>query len=186
MAARRRTPINAGPVGPGVSISAVSIALLVAGAALRIWQYLSNNSLWLDEAALARNIVDRAPRHLLQPLDYAQVAPAGFLLIEKAVVSLLGNTEWGLRLFPLLCGLAALLIFRRLAARVLPAWWAVYATGLFALATPLVYFSSQVKQSSSDAAATVVVLTAALWLRSAPGDTGKTIRQRSVAARRLP
>ncbi|CAN5886813.1 hypothetical protein BH18ACI5_BH18ACI5_28360 [soil metagenome] len=143
------------------------MVLLCAGAVLRVWQYLSNNSLWLDEAALARNIVERSPRELLQPLAYAQVAPAGFLLIEKGAVWTLGNTEWALRLFPLLCGLGALWIFWRVAVRILSGWTAVYATGLFALATPLVYFSSQVKQYSSDAAATTVLLAAAMWLRSA-------------------
>ena len=68
--------------------------------------YLSNNSLWLDEAALARNVIDRAPLELLGPLDYAQVAPPGFLLTEKFVVLLLGHSEWALRLFPLTCGYA--------------------------------------------------------------------------------
>lgn len=136
---------------------------------MRVWQYLANSSLWVDEAALARNIADRSPGELLQPLDYAQVAPAGFLLVEKAFVSLLGDGELALRLFPLLCGLAALPIFWRLASRVLAGWWGVYALGLFALATPLVYFSSQVKQYSSDVAATVVVLAAAVWLRSGSG-----------------
>ena len=37
----------------------VTITLAALGIGLRAWQYLANNSLFLDEAALARNIIDR-------------------------------------------------------------------------------------------------------------------------------
>ena len=139
---------NAGSTRPGVAVSpAVAVVLLAAvGAGLRLWQYLANSSLWIDEAALARNIIDRAPASLLQPLDYAQVAPPAFLLTEKGIVTLLGSAEWALRLFPLVCGLFAIVLFWRLAALTLTGWAVPYAVGLFSLGTPLVYFSSQVKQ----------------------------------------
>ena len=87
-----------------------------------MWQYVSHASLWIDEAALARNIIDRPVSALFFPLDYAQVAPPGFLLIQKAVVLTIGASEYALRLFPLLCGVAALLVFARLAHYLLDAW----------------------------------------------------------------
>jgi len=144
-----------------------------AGIVLRLWQYLANSSLWLDEAALARNILDRAPAGFFSPLDYAQVAPPGFLLIEKGSVAVFGNSEWSLRLFPLLCGIASLLMIWRIAAWILTGWSVAYAVGLFALATPLVFFSSQVKQYSSDAAAATAIVCAVLWLSRGPGEPAR-------------
>jgi len=58
-------------------------ALVGAGAALRLWQYLANASLGVDEAALARNITARPLSALFTRLDFGQVAPPGFLLVEK-------------------------------------------------------------------------------------------------------
>jgi len=171
------TTRNAGSARPGVAVSPAFAALVLAtaGIALRLWQYLANSSLWIDEAALARNIIDRPPAALLQPLDYAQVAPPGFLLAEKGVVTLFGNAEWALRLFPLVCGLFAIFLFWRVAALILSGWALPYAAGLFSLGTPLVYFSSQVKQYSTDVAATVVVLWAVLRLRHRPSGVRGTL-----------
>jgi len=103
------------------------------------------------------------------------VAPPGFLLIEKGAVAVLGNSEWSLRLFPLLCGIASIAIIWLIARWMLEGWAVTYAVGLFALATPLVFFSSQVKQYSSDAAATLAVTCAAIWLLRAPHDPRRVI-----------
>jgi hypothetical protein len=174
--ARRTRPRSkhAGSSRPGVSVSPtfVTAVVVVAGIVLRLWQYFANASLWLDEAALARNIIDRPALALFQPLDYAQVAPPGFLLMEKFFVTVFEGSEWALRLFPLLCGLSAIALFWRIASWTLTGWAVPYAVGLFALATPLVYFSSQVKQYSSDVAATTMILWAVMWLlRDSDGTT---------------
>ncbi|MDE5108199.1 MAG: hypothetical protein O4808_14405, partial [Trichodesmium sp. St17_bin3_1_1] len=57
--------------------------IIAFGVALRLIQYLSNRSLWADEAVLALNIVNRSYLELMQPLDYDQGAPIGFLIVEK-------------------------------------------------------------------------------------------------------
>ncbi len=93
--------------------TAISVAV---GAVLRIRQYLTGRSLWHDEVMLASNILGRSYGDLLKPLDHAQGAPLGFLLIEKAVVNLLGQDEFALRLFPFLSGMLALLIFSHIYA----------------------------------------------------------------------
>jgi hypothetical protein len=152
-----------------------TIGLLVIGILLRLWQYLSGPSLWIDEAALARNIIDRPVRALFAPLDYAQVAPPGFLLLQKAVVLTVGSSEYALRLLPLLCGIAALLIFARLAHYLLDDWAAPFAAGMFALGAPFVFLASQMKQYSGDILASVVVLAAAAWMRQQPGDIRRSV-----------
>ena len=139
--------------------------MIVIGAFLRLWQYLANSSLWIDEAALARNILDRPVGGLLKGLSYAQVAPVGFLLVEKGAVSLLGTSEYALRAFPLACGILSQILFWQIAKRVLSGWFAPVAVGLLSLGTPFIYFSSQVKQYSSDVAAAVLLLLAAVEIR---------------------
>jgi hypothetical protein len=149
---------------------------------LRLWQYLADSSLGIDEAALARNIVDRSVGAIFGPLDYAQVAPLGFLLVQKAVVAALGSSEYALRLFPLVCGIAALLVFAWLASNLLQGWAAPFAVGMFALGSPFVYFSSQMKQYSSDIAASVLIVSAALWSRSQPHDVRRAFALGIVGA----
>jgi hypothetical protein len=138
------------------------ITLIVAGAALRLWQYLAGSSLSIDEAALALNIIHRPLPELFRSLDYAQVAPPGFLAIEKAMVAIFGSSEYTLRLFPLISGLGALGIFLAVARRTLAGWSVAFAVGLFALGVPFIYFASQVKQYSSDIALALLLLLLAL------------------------
>jgi uncharacterized membrane protein len=140
------------------------MALLLVGAGLRVGQYAIGAALWYDELALARSIVDKPIYELLTtPLDYGQVAPLAFLLIEKAAVMALGNSEYALRLFPLFCALASLPLFADVARRTLPAAAALFALVLFCLSPALIGFGSQVKQYSGDVAA--VLLMTALTLR---------------------
>ena|SRR5205823_3801628 len=100
---------------------------------------VSNRSLWLDEFYIALNIVQRSFSQLLQPLDFHQAAPIGFLLIEKAAVQPFGNTEYALRLFPLFSGIVALLFLYKLASWYLAPRATLIALGLFSIADPLIY-----------------------------------------------
>src|SRR5437660_4867339 len=113
-------------------------AIVAAGIALRLWQYLANASLWVDEAALARNIVDRSVLGLFSPLDYGQVAPWGFLLVEKLAVTLFGNNEYALRLFPLLCGIASLALFYLVVREILNDVGVLVGLAMLALGLPFV------------------------------------------------
>lgn len=127
------------------------VAILLIGAAFRLSQYLANRSLWYDEAMLTLNIINRSFSELAQPLDYDQGAPLGFLLIEKVLTVLLGNTEYALRIFPLICGLASIWAMYILAKRLFVEHVAVIAAVvLFACTDRLIYYASEVKQYSSD------------------------------------
>jgi hypothetical protein len=143
-------------------------AMLWVGVALRLWQYFSNPSFGTDEAALARNILDRSFAGLLRPLDYAQVAPPGFLLLTKALVVTLGNAEYVFRIIPVVAGVASLWLFRRLAARYLPPAAQFAAMVMFATAVPFVMFTSNFKPYSSDLAFTLLVVLMALEVLDCP------------------
>lgn len=132
-------------------------ALLAAGLLLRLRQYFSGRSLWLDEAMLALNIVQRDFLGLLKPLDYDQGAPLGFLLAQKLVASLFSDGELSLRLLPLLAGIAALLLYPLLLGRFLKPAGLLTALALFAANPGLVYYSSELKQYNVDVLAAMLV-----------------------------
>ncbi len=132
--------------------------LLLAGVGLRVAQYLANASLWIDEIALAENVLHFPLAHLLrQPLALDQVAPPGFLALTKGSAEIFGASEMALRAVPLLSGLAALVLFASLARRFQPPWIAVCATGVFALAPTLIAHGAELKPYSTD-------LLASVWL----------------------
>lgn len=150
---RITAPVKAQQLFPYLSLLGVWF-----GAIVRLVQYLSNRSLWEDEANLALNIVNRSYSELLQPLDYNQAAPPGFLWIEKFAVQLLGNNEYALRLFPLIAGLVSLIAFYKLATRYAAAVAAPIAIALFACLKYTLYYATEVKQYSSD-----VMVALLLW-----------------------
>jgi len=149
--------------------------LLAAGALLRVAQYLSNRSLWLDEAYIAPTILRRSFAGLLAPPDYGQIVPAGFLALVRSAVALFGSSEYALRLVPLLCGLAALFLFHRVAARLLPAPAVPIAAALFSFSGPLIGFSSELKQYSSDVLAALFLLDRALDALERPQRRGALV-----------
>jgi hypothetical protein len=122
--------------------------LVIIGVILRLRQYLFNRSLWADEGSLAFNLANRSFFGLTQPLDYEQGAPLGFLFIEKVFIILFGNRDLVMRLFPLLAGLLGIYFFYRIAKDHIKG--GLLATFLFAVSSSLVYFSSELKQYSSD------------------------------------
>jgi len=124
--------------------------LVVAlGIVLRVRQYLLNRSLWEDEASLAMNLVNRSFSELTQLLDYHQAAPIGFLFIEKLSINFFGNHDYILRLFPLFAGILATYLIYRI-ARASFGMAGLFAVFIFAISWWLVYYSSELKQYSSD------------------------------------
>lgn len=131
--------------------SKVFFSFIILGISLAIFNFLNNRSLWLDEASLALNIANKSTLELLQPLDYYQVAPIGFLLMEKAFASLGGNTDWSMRIFPLLSFLLSIPIFYSISFRLKKEKnFALFSTALYSLSFYPMYFSSEVKQYISD------------------------------------
>ena len=136
--------------------------LVGLGVALRLISYLHNRSLWRDEALLASNIESRSYAELLQPLDNQQAAPVGFLMLERFVVQSLGDSEYALRLIPLLAGIAAVFLLHSVARRSLAPAAVPIALGFFAISEKAVYYSSEVKQYSTDVAVCLALILAAI------------------------
>ena len=123
--------------------------LVAIGIILRLRQYLVNRSFSADEASLAYNLVTRTFSGLTQPLDYHQGAPIGFLFIEKLFILVLGNNEYAMRLFPLLSGILAIYLLHLL-AKIHMGWSGLFALLTFSVGWQLIYYSSELKQYSSD------------------------------------
>ena len=163
---------------PGRSLAwPLPAALCALGAALRLWQYATGASLWADEANMALNIVERPLGTLLGPLDHRQVAPPGWLLLQKTAVTLFGDGERALRLVPLLGSLAALPLGWHVARRVLPAGLGPpLALGLLATGPLLIFYAAQAKPYATDVAVALLLLALALSVHlDGPGD-GRALR----------
>ena len=123
--------------------------VIALGVVLRLGQYLFNRSFWSDEASLAVNLVTRNFSGLTQLLDYHQAAPIGFLFIEKLSILIFGNHDYIMRLFPLFAGILALYLIYKF-ARASFGTFGLVAVTLFSITWWLIYYSSELKQYSSD------------------------------------
>jgi hypothetical protein len=137
---------------------AATLLLILLGGLLRVRQYLTGRSLWSDEAMLALNIVNRDFAGMFKPLDYDQGSPIGFLLVEKIFSAILGESEFALRLFPLIVGLISLWLFYLLLKQITSGFGLLTALALFAFNPRLIYYSSEVKQYILDMAVTISLL----------------------------
>jgi len=146
---KANTKVSWNSLGVLVKPDFIGWLLVIFGIILRLRQYAANRSLWHDEANLALNLVNRTFGGLTQPLDYDQGAPIGFLFIEKLFMIVMGNKDYVLRLFPLLSGLLAVYLIYRIGREYFGAG-GLFAVLMFTISWPLIYYSSELKQYSSD------------------------------------
>jgi hypothetical protein len=126
------------------------LVLFILSIGIRLMAFASNRSLWIDEAMLAENILNRSWEGLLTPLDYYQIAPIGFLWTVKAITLALGPSEFALRLLPLCAGVLSCWMLYRLTHKILPHWVFLLLMGLFGVCEPLIYYAQELKQYASD------------------------------------
>ncbi|HLA85933.1 MAG TPA: hypothetical protein VJL29_14170 [Thermoguttaceae bacterium] len=141
-------------------------ALLAVGVLTRMVRYLLKFPLWDDECFLMANLLDRGYLELTEPLKYHQVCPFLFLWIQATVVRLLGFSEYTVRLFPVMCSIGGLFLFRHVAGRLLRGTSLLLAVGIFAVGYPLIRYSSEAKPYCSDMFVALALLAMAVeWYR---------------------
>jgi len=151
-----------------------ALVVLALGLLFRVVYFAQGQDLWLDEATVALNVVQRDFAGLAKPLDYGQVAPMGFLWLTRATVLVLGENAYSLRLLPLLAGCAALPLFWRLTRFAFPqsAGAQLFALWIFAFNDILVRYSAEVKPYGFDALFCILILhQGARWVAKADGHT---------------
>jgi hypothetical protein len=133
--------------------------VILIGISLSLYQFFFNRSLWIDEAALALNIINRDFGGLLNPLDYKQVAPIGFLYIEKLMTIIVGKNEFALRLFPLFSHFASIILLYIVTMRLSKnRTISLLAVALFSIDFILIRYATEVKQYSSDVLISLIIV----------------------------
>lgn len=134
------------------------ILIIVFGIVLRVSKYLPAFLLRGDELAVTLNLVSRSPVELMtRPLDYEQAAPFGFLLLIKAFITLFGPSEYVLRLVAFLAGCLSLFLMQRLLAKTGGTYGILFGLIGFTFGNYLIYYSSELKQYSTDVLWTLIL-----------------------------
>lgn len=133
-------------------------AALLGGGLIRVW-HVRDRGFWRDEAWVADTVVHKEFAELLTQAEVP--LPPLFAVVTKALGSAVGPPELGLRLLPLLCGLAVpALAYLAARSALAPRTLAATAALLCAFSLSLVIWSRELKQYEVEAFAS----TLAAWL----------------------
>jgi hypothetical protein len=131
---------------------------------------------------LAVNFHDRTLAGLLETLDYGQVAPPGFLWLELGASKLLGFTEPALRLLPFLAGVASVVLFWRLARKLVDRRAALLSMAVFAASFYPTRYAAEVKPYSLDLLAAIAITLLAWSVYERPGSRGRWVAFAALAS----
>jgi hypothetical protein len=134
-----------------VYASAAAVAMSIV---VRIIMYVKCRSLWLDEASLAKNIVFRNWSELLvPPLANLQSAPVLYVIAVKFICSVLGYSEFSLRIFSLFLFLGLLVCEVLLMKKAFnfDNFKAAVVTAITALSPSYIWYSNELKPYMGDA-----------------------------------
>ena len=132
--------------------------LVAAGVFLRVLEYADNRALYVDETLLEKNLVELPFYDFRTPLSDGQLAPPGFLALERLIILLPLPFPPAARLVPFFCSIASLFLMRSVSRRYLSAAAVPIAVGLFALTDWILYYSVEIKQYASDVALALCAL----------------------------
>jgi hypothetical protein len=148
------------------ALGTITWAIIAVGVVLRCISYFRRSILWLDEAATARNIVERSLSDLLTvPLDYGQAAPKGFLLLEWLVTRLFGTSDLAFRFIPFASSIVSLLLFAAVARRLLTPLGALAALLFFSVGYWFLVYASDLHPYGLDLALSLAALLLVIDLR---------------------
>jgi len=137
----------------------------VVGVALRLIRLGANIPLNGDETLLGMNLLHRGFIELTKPMDYAQIAPVGFLWAQRSMLLLFGKSDLALRLLPTLAGVAGLLLFAEWMMQILTPLAGAAAVGILAVANYPVFHAVENKPYSGDLLmSTLMLMLAARYL----------------------
>lgn len=142
-------------------------AAIVIGALLRLWQFSSGPSLWLDELAVALNVMHQPLDELLfAPLEYGQMAPVGFLAVGRLFASIAPGHDWVFRVEPLVSSILTIPLMFLLARHVVGVVLAVVTTTLVASSPAMIALGSVAKPYAGDVFVCAALMYGALLVLS--------------------
>jgi len=141
------------------------LLVFTTGVVLSSIQFFDRSSMWFDELTCALNVQHHSYYQLAtQSLDYNQVAPIGFLLLEKFATTLFGENDFAFRFFPWIWSIVSLVFFLDIAKHFFKGPLLVAAFALFAGSVSHWFYAGEAKQYSGDIAAAVFLVWSALQL----------------------
>lgn len=164
-------------------MGAVAVGLALAfGIGVRLWLWWADRPFWRDEAALVQSLDSYSVGQLLGPLADAQSAPPGWLLVERGIVTVLGDGERAYRLLPLALGCGTLVLLAILADRLVTRRWTVVVPVLLASTlSELAFYTTQAKQYTADTfCVTLGLLFAVRLLLDGPAGADRLDRRREL------
>lgn len=139
--------------------------VFITGVLLCSLHFFGRSSMWFDELTSALNVQHHSYYQLAtQPLEYNQVAPVGFLLLEKFATTLFGENDFAFRFFPWIWSLVSLPLFLSIARYFIKGPVLVAAFILFACSVSLWFYSGEAKQYSGDITAALFLVWSALQM----------------------
>jgi hypothetical protein len=146
-------------------------AFLILGIAVRLSRYLLRFPLWGDEMSLAANLIHTSFLGITRPLQFKQAAPIPFLWMEHLNVLAFGFNEYSLRLVAILSGIISMVLFTRVARRILAGPALVFAVGVFAVSYFPIRSSAETKPYGSDLLVSLALVALAVEWHRQPSQT---------------
>jgi len=106
--------------------------------------------IWGDEAMVAINFFDASYADLFQPLEYGQIGPLGWLWLEKLMFDIGGGSLFMLRLPSFVAGAVSVLVFWRVAQKVVEPRAALFSLAIFCASYYPMRYSIEVKPYAFD------------------------------------
>ncbi len=131
---------------------------VVIGLLLRILEFADNRATYLDERLLLENLTDLPVWDLHTVLSHDQLAPPGFLILERLMVRLPLPVVPTARVIPFLAAIATMWFFPKVARKYLDPRAVPLATAFFAFGDYSIYYASEIKQYSLEVALTLMAL----------------------------
>ncbi len=148
------------------SLGIATWVVIALGVLLGCISYVRRDILWLDEAATARNVIERSLAELLTvPLDYGQAAPKGFLLLEWFVTRAFGTSDLAFRFVPFASGIVSLFLFAAIARRLLTPLGALAALLFFSVGYWFLVYAADTHPYGLDLALSLAALLLTIDLR---------------------
>ena len=139
------------------------LVLIGFGILLRIKHLLENRSLWLDEAWLSLWVSSRSMADILtfKKFTNGNTFIPGFLAFEKFFITLFGNSECSLRLWPLVASVISVFLFYFFLKQCAGSRAVVYVgLSLFCFMDSMVFYAAQVKRYSMEVLLTIILFLA--------------------------
>ncbi len=140
--------------------------IFLVAVVMRGIHYFGRSSMWLDELASAFNITERSFYQLAtETLDFNQVAPLGFLWLQKLATLIFGVNDHAFRFFPFVLSLFSLFLFLTVARTFLKGITLIGSFALFSLSMAMIFYGGEAKQYSGDVAAALFLVWSSLKLQ---------------------